>query len=93
MTLAITRVAPIGEQVGEALVCGFDGCGLEEVAVPVYPPSPMGRKLRDLRLALGLNLRAAAARLGISASDLSALERGSATCAWAEAERMLADRA
>lgn len=50
--------------------------GLEVVTLPVYPPSPHGAELRQLRTLLGLSIGEAARALGVSAVELSDLERG-----------------
>lgn len=60
-------------------------------AIPSYPPSPRGARLRDLRLSLRMGLREAAARLGLSTIEYSRLEYGAAVCDWKAAERSLRD--
>ena len=68
----ITWVKPIGMQAA-LLPCGQTGG-----AVPVYPDSPRGAKLRAIRLNARLGLNDAAERLGVTAVELSAVERGAA---------------
>ncbi len=66
------------------------------VSVDVYPTSPCGEALRHLRVLAGLGLRETAAMLGLSAVDLSALERGSATLTdaeWVDVFQAIRDRA
>lgn len=67
--------------------------GLQPIGVPEYPPHPRGRALRDLRVDLGLGLRQATAMLGLTAVELSALERGASTlepaAEWDRAEAVL----
>lgn len=61
--------------------------GLEEVEVDVFDPEyrAAGVKVREERMRLGLTLREATRKAGLkSVSDLSGLERGRATCAYAE---------
>ena len=72
--MKIVKVNPIGEHNGTAIVGGH----LREVPLPTYPPSPDGKRLREKRIAVGLSLREAAIVLGLSAVDLSMLERGAA---------------
>lgn len=47
------------------------------LTLPDYPPSPEAAALRQARVDAGISLREMARRLGISAVDLSAVERGS----------------
>ena len=47
--------------------------------VDVYPPSPCGEALRHIRVMGGFGLRQAATLLGLTALELSGLERGSTT--------------
>lgn len=61
---------------------------LDERAVPAHAgPSP-GPRLRQLRLAQRLTLRDAAARSGISAGHISAIERGAANPSVASLQRL-----
>ena len=53
-------------------------------SLPTYPDSPEGRALRVLRLRCDLGLREVAAALELTPSEVSALERGSATLAPAD---------
>lgn len=48
----------------------------EFMTIPVYPDSPDGKKLREVRIAKNITLRQAAKRLGISVTECSQLERG-----------------
>jgi DNA-binding XRE family transcriptional regulator len=61
------------------------------VEFPDFPPSPEGDALRELRMRLRVTLREAAQYLGLSAVDVSALERGAATAAWPEVFQAIAD--
>lgn len=81
-------ITPV-DAIGRETVCGFgrksDGTSFYEWEVDVFPTSPNGKKLRELRKDRDIGLRDAAKALGISATELSSLERGSATCAeWEE---------
>lgn len=69
-------VEPIGTRTVRGFACRADGSAINEWTEPEYPDYPDGRALRQLRLDLQLILREAAAILGMSATDLSALERG-----------------
>lgn len=60
-----------------------------EIEIDDYPPSPEGEKLRGLRLRLGMGLREAAHALGLTAVQLSNVERGGAVVDWAEAANAL----
>ncbi len=79
---ATIHVVPV-ERIGSRKMLAFveyddpSKSGLHEVVLPVYPDSPGGRELRALRLRLGLGLRKCASLLGITAVELSGLERGS----------------
>jgi hypothetical protein len=64
--------APIGWSVDRALCDGV----ITEYRIPRYDRAAGGRLLRR-RLALGLGLREAAKRIGITAARLSELEQGS----------------
>lgn len=77
--LVLTPVAPIGKRI----MATFHG----RYEVDDYPPSPRGRAVRDLRVELGLGLRDTAMALGLTAVQLSDLERGRATTDWDEVER------
>ncbi len=62
--------------------------------LPAYPDSPEGRALRVLRLRCDLGLRDAAKVLELTPTDLSSLERGSATldaASWCRVFVALAD--
>jgi len=76
MAFAVELVAPIGERTGRALVRRQDGCSMENVTTPVYPPSILGADLRGLRLDADLSQGEAAKLLGIGASQYSGLEHG-----------------
>lgn len=65
------RVAPVGTRTVEALMHG-------RCAMQVYPPSPWGDAIHMARKASGIGLRDAAARVGITAAELSAIEIGCA---------------
>jgi hypothetical protein len=89
--LELVNVAPTGREMVRGFGHRLDGSPIYEWEEDVYPPSPEGRRLRDLRIELGLGLRESCALLEITAVQLSSLERGRATCDWAQAERMLRD--
>lgn len=46
------------------------------VSLPTWPHSPLGEQLRGWRRVWGVGLREAAARAGLTAEQLSGLERG-----------------
>jgi len=80
LNLALIPVASIGTEKALAHVNrGSRHHGWGMIDTPRWPDSPEGRALRVLRLVCDLGLREAAKVLGLSPSDLSALERGSAT--------------
>lgn len=79
--MKLTPVTPIGKRT----MVTFHG----DYEVDAFPPSPRGRALRDLRVELGQGLRETARALGLSAVQLSDLERGRATTDWDEIERRL----
>ena len=60
-----------------------------EIEIDDYPPSPEGKKLRDLRVQLGIGLREASRLLGLTAVQLSSVERGGAVLDWTEAAKVL----
>lgn len=72
---ALARMVPV-EPVGRREAATFHGT----VTVPVYPEESLrkGREVRDLRVGRRYGLREAAALMGCSAVDLSAIERGAA---------------
>ena len=74
--ICIRHVAPVSTRRGCAFVTRESGCGVEERDFHVYPESERGERLRRERVAAGLYLGEAARRLGLSASELSGLERG-----------------
>lgn len=78
--IRIVAVTPTGEHTGPAFVTRKTGCGLETVTTPTYPDSPRGSALRRARVYASVTLRELAAAAGIMPVELSALERGSATC-------------
>ena len=77
-----TEVQPIGTQPAAGFVTRESGCGVEEWIEPVYPPSPRGDAIRELRKSLELSLREAAYALAVTPSELSGLEFG--RLAWSE---------
>lgn len=87
----IIPVAPVGTEKTAAFVCPG---GLREVDVDVYPPHPRGKVLRSMRRAFDLGLREATALVGVTASELCGLERGSRSlesdAAWCELYATLA---
>lgn len=60
-----------------------------EIEIDDYPPSPEGKKLRNLRVQLGIGLREACRVLGLSAVELGYVERGGAVVDWAAAAKLL----
>lgn len=76
--MRLRKVAPIGTRLTSAFVSREDGCGgLEEVVMPEYPDDGgAGERFRARRVAAGLLLRQAAAKLGLTAEEVSGLEFG-----------------
>ena len=74
--VTLIPVAPIGTERSMAFV---NPGGPREVELDVYPPSPRGDALRNLRVGCDLGLRECARALGLSPVDVSALENGRAT--------------
>lgn len=74
----LVHVEPVGRQKTFAFV---NPGGFEEVEMPVYPEATCadGDRLRTVRVALRIGLREASQRLGLSAVELSAVERGAMT--------------
>lgn len=85
--LELTPVDPVGRRTHRLFK--FNRF-IRETDLDVYPPCPEAKAFREFRQAR-FGLRAAARRLGITATLLSALERGEYTCNWADARRMLGD--
>lgn len=85
--LALRPVEPIGTEHTEGFVMrsspeGGRRCGFMAMDLPTYPESPDAEELRRLRIhEADLTLREAARRLGLTPTELSSLERGSATFA------------
>lgn len=75
MKLIPLPLRPAGKTV--AFVCTSTGGGLAEV--DHYEGTVEGDRLRACRVAVGLGLREAAKRVGLSALDLSCLETGRVT--------------
>jgi hypothetical protein len=84
----LTPVDPIGTQRTWAFV---NPGGLEEIEMAVYPEATRveGERLRVARVEMGIGLREASKRLGLSAVDLSRVERGAMTCDIDEVIRIL----
>lgn len=87
----LTPVAPLGS---EMLLRDVRGAARE---LHRYPASPQGAQLQLRRCGLGVDRRAAAAALGLTASDIEDLERGRAVLAseaeWRRAEQALREAA
>lgn len=79
--LHLRAVTPIGQKQGYGFACGPNGGGLALLTTDEYPPHPTGQLVRDLRVTLGIALRDASKALGLTAVELSSLERGSAELA------------
>lgn len=69
------RVEPISKRDTAAFVTRNGTCGLETIALDVYPPSEQ-TELRAKRIAFGLTLREAATALGMRVVEVSEVERG-----------------
>jgi hypothetical protein len=74
----LVHVEPVGRQKTFAFV---NPGGFEEVEMAVYPEATReaGGRLRTARVGLHMGLREASQRLGLSAVELSAVERGAMT--------------
>lgn len=85
--MRVVPVRPVGRTTRSlGLVRPSDGgpCRIEPVATREYPPSPLGAQLRRYRTAVDrggdhVSLGDAARAIGVSAVDVSDLERGRAT--------------
>lgn len=81
----ITAAVSIGRRKTTAFVTIDDRCGLREVELDVYPPSPGGEELRRRRVGADgeqhITLGVLSRHLGISPATLSGLETGSRTLA------------
>lgn len=77
--VTLIPVEPTGARTSPAFVERADPrrCGLEMVTFKTYPEP--ARQLREWRVEGDMSLRECAALLGLKASEVSALERGSAT--------------
>lgn len=76
--LKILDVTPVGSTPS---VCDLVAPIGNHHELPVYPESPRGKALRDLRVSRGLSLREAARAAGLSDERLGGLERGRYTLA------------
>jgi len=74
MRLNPTPVEPIGERDTQGFAHYSDGCRWVNVRVPVFPPSPDGDALRDVRRLIGLG--EAARHVNLTPEQMSGLERG-----------------
>lgn len=86
MKFEIKKVEPIGKRKGGAFVSRSDGTsGYDILEFNVYPDAPGGEMLRSARVNRELRhhvtLRSGAARLGLTAEQLSGLEHGRYTFA------------
>ena len=73
----LISVEQIGTRQGPAFVTRESGCSLENVMIPVYPPSPRGERLFSRRIhRTEHTLREAARLFGLTAVELSGLEHG-----------------
>jgi len=74
--MRLIKASPSGYERSAAFVTRARGCGLEDIRSPVYRVSARAGALRTLRQGAGLGLRDAASEMGVSAVELSGLERG-----------------
>ena len=74
--MKLVKADPSGYERSAAFVTRARGCGLEDVRSPMYAVSARAGALRTLRKVARLGLRDAAIELGVSAIELSSLERG-----------------
>jgi hypothetical protein len=74
--MKLIKASPSGYERSPAFVTRARGCELEDVRSPVYRVSARAGALRTLRQGARLGLRDAASELGVSAVELSGLERG-----------------
>jgi hypothetical protein len=89
--MKIIKQTPTGTRKVPAFVDYVDGTGeLKMIDHHDYPPNPRADALRELRVKLGVGLRAAAKAMGLSAVELAEIERGESMFAhdssWAYAE-------
>lgn len=75
--MKVIEIMPIGKHKAWAFVTRADGCGVDEIEVNEYPPSPAGEDARKLRVECGLRLHDVAKALGVGAAEVSGVERGS----------------
>lgn len=75
--MKVFSVLPIGRRSSVAFVHRTGGCALEPVELNVYPDSPEGKASRRQRVELGLTIRDVAKAFGVSAVEVSGVERGS----------------
>lgn len=76
LDIRLIPVAPTGTECVDAIVCPG---GVRAVERPVYPPSPIGRLIENLRIAHDVTMRELAKAAEIPPSALSDLEHGRAT--------------
>ena len=79
LTLHPIRRAPDRQVTGSFFACGPGVCRTGTVDLPRWTPTPEGALLRAERLARREGLWECAVRLGLRASELSALESGRVT--------------
>lgn len=73
----LIRMEPVGYTTALGHYTGKDGIAHDlPVSLPTWPHSPHGEELRNLRRACSVGLREAAKRAGLTAEQLSGLERG-----------------
>lgn len=86
-------VEPTGSSAGLALVCRTGSSTIRRVMSAVYPPSPRGKALRELRVNEGpfMSMCNVGRLLGLSAVQVSSLESGSATLDEPEWDRLFAE--
>ncbi len=74
--MKLREATPIKFTRGTSFVTRERGCSMEDVRVPSYNISVEARGLSELRKQLGLSLRDAASKVGVSAVEFAKLERG-----------------
>lgn len=97
MAYTFYNVAPIGDTNIRGSIVNCRSYRVGHTRVAVYPPSPNGARLRELRISLGFSLRQAAIAMELRSCDLSDLEMGrkglSVLSDWTDAEARLRNAA
>ena len=74
--MKLQKVIPAAYRLGPTFAMRARGCTLEDIRMPVYHVSVQAKGFRAARRAARVGIGDAAAKLGISAIELSGLESG-----------------